>query len=158
MTLAIRSEKEASVPTLRSNRGGNPETEKNTARGRVKTEKNKRSPGKARASPEKLNKNRPKNLKKLLERGSSVPTYPYVDQLIKNSGMTLRPPERKTCHTIAWLTEDPNFATWVLRQYRMVIIGPVLKQLYMHFEDVRDVGAWMRTRLRREEASSSYGD
>jgi hypothetical protein len=144
------------VPTLRSNRGGNPETEKNTARGRAGAEKNERSPGRARASPEVTNKNRPDNLKKLLERGATVPKYPYIDQLIQNSGMTLRPPERRTCHTIAWLTEDPDFATWVMRQYRMVVIGPVLKQLYMHFEDVRDVGAWMRVRLRRESNNTSY--
>jgi hypothetical protein len=153
MRLEMPSKKQASVPTSRSTRGDTPETVKNSARASASVRSNRKILGR---EPPKTRQKPPDDMKQLLKCGTTVPDYPYLEQLIKNAGMTMRPAERKTCHKIAWITDDPGFATWVCRQFVPEVIGPVLNQLHNHFDDIDNVGAWMRCRLNREQESSPW--
>jgi hypothetical protein len=148
LVIELTAKNPPSVPSLRSNsekrvfKGSTAKKVKNRARNvREPSRHPQRDPPVSQKSP-------PNDKNELLECGRTVPEYEDLDQLLANTGLTLRPSERKTCHRIAWVTDDKNFATWVLKQYPSKVIGIVLQNLQKHYEDIENVGGWMRNRLK----------
>ncbi len=84
--------------------------------------------------------------------GQRIPKYPGLEQKRKNAGKTRIPSAVQGVHILAWITEDPDFATWCYVNEPLEL-WPAIRDYVKYQEEIQNSGAWLRSRIMKKEAT-----
>ncbi|MFB6355493.1 MAG: bifunctional DNA primase/polymerase [bacterium] len=97
----------------------------------------------------------------MIENSTLTTPYPGLNGQLDNVQRTgsapgrsnmpdLPPGRRRPFHILAWITDDPDFASWVYRHVTKNSLDQVLEEYVEHRKTIDNPGAWLRSRLRNK--------